>query len=76
MTECACSTATDETDGAEEAGLGVVHLQRQQLAGEAEHQVGERPEARVVHLGPVQRQAVRERHGGGVQVEEVSGSNR
>lgn len=51
-------TSTDEADGAEQARLRVVHLQRQQLPGKRKHQVCERAEARVVHLGPVQGQAV------------------
>lgn len=56
------STSWYETDGAEESGLGVVHLDGQQLVGEGEDQVSQRPEARVVHLGPVQGQSVREGH--------------
>lgn len=44
------STSTEQADGAEQARLRVVHLQRT-------------PEPGVVHLRPVQRQSVRERHG-------------
>ena len=56
-------TSRDETDGAEEACLCVVHLDGQQLVGKSEHQVGERAEASVVHLRPVEGQPVREGHG-------------
>lgn len=56
-------TSAQKADGAEQARLSVVHLQRQQLVGEGEHQVGERPEAGVVHLRAVERQAVGEGHG-------------
>ena len=55
-------TSTDQADGAEKAGLRVVHLQRQELAGEGEHQVSQRAKAGVVHLGSIQGQAVRKRH--------------
>ena len=30
-------TSTDQADGAEKASLRVIHLQRQELAGEGEH---------------------------------------
>ena len=53
-----CSTSTQQADAAEQARLGIVHLQGQQRVGEGEHQVCQRAEAGVVHLGPVQRQAV------------------
>lgn len=56
-------TSRDETDGAEEACLRVVHLDGQQLVGKSEHQVGERAEASVVHLRPVEGQPVRKGHG-------------
>lgn len=56
-------TSGDETDGAEEACLRVVHLDGQQLVGKSEHQVGERAEAGVVHLRPVEGQPVRKGHG-------------
>lgn len=46
-------TSADETDGAEQPRLGVVHLQRQQLTGKSKHQVCERAKAGVMHLGPV-----------------------
>lgn len=56
-------TSRDETDGAEEACLRVVHLDGQQLVGKSEHQVGEWAEASVVHLRPVESQPVRKGHG-------------
>lgn len=56
-------TSGDETDGAEEACLRVVHLDGQQLVGESEHQVGEWAEASVVHLRPVEGQPVWKGHG-------------
>lgn len=56
-------TSRDETDGTEEACLRVVHLDGQQLVGKSEHQVGERPEASVVHLRPVEGQSIRKGHG-------------
>lgn len=56
-------TSRDETDGTEEACLRVVHLDGQQLVGKSEHQVGERAEASVVHLRPVEGQPVRKGHG-------------
>lgn len=46
-------TSTQQTDGAEQPRLSVVHLQRDQLVGEGKDQVGERSEAGVVHLGSV-----------------------
>ena len=52
------STSTQQADAAEQAGLCIVHLQGQQLVGEGKHQVCERAEASVVHLGPVQGQPV------------------
>lgn len=55
-------TSADETDGAEEPRLGVVHLQRQKLTSEGKHQICERAEAGVVHLSSVESQAIRERH--------------
>ena len=67
------STSTQQADGAEQPRLGVVHLQRQQLVGEGEHQVGERPEAGVVHLCAVQGQPVGEGHG--VLVRRVAGAD-
>lgn len=54
----AYSTSTQQADGAEQARLCIVHLQREQLVSEGEHQVSERTKAGVVHLGPVQRQTV------------------
>lgn len=56
-------TSRDETDGTEEACLRVVHLDGQQLVGKSEHQVGERAEASVVHLRPVEGQSIRKGHG-------------
>lgn len=56
-------TSTQQTDGAQEPRLSIVHLQRQQLVGESKHEVRQRPEAGVVHLSAVQRQPIRERHG-------------
>lgn len=44
------STSRDKADGAEEATLCVVHLQRQQLAGEREDMVSQRSKAGVVDL--------------------------
>lgn len=55
-------TSRDEADGRQQSRLRVVHLDGQQLVGESEHQICERPEAGVVHLCAVQRQTVRERH--------------
>lgn len=60
---CLAPTSADEADGTEQPRLGIVHLQRQQLVGEGEDEVGEGPEAGVVHLRAVQRQPVREGHG-------------
>lgn len=45
-----CHTSTQQTDGAEEPGLCVVHLQRKELVGKGKHQVGKGTEAGVVHL--------------------------
>lgn len=56
-------TSRDETDGAEEACLCVVHLDGQQLVGKSEHQVCEWAEASIVHLRPVEGQPIREGHG-------------
>lgn len=56
-------TSGDETDGAEEACLCVVHLDGQQLVGKGEHQVGEWAEASVVHLRSIEGQPVRKGHG-------------
>lgn len=56
-------TSRDETDGTEEACLRVIHLDGQQLVGKSEHQVGERAEASVVHLRPVEGQSIRKGHG-------------
>lgn len=56
-------TSADEADGTEQPSFRVIHLQGQQLVGEGEDQVCERPEASVVHLGPIERQPVGEGHG-------------
>lgn len=45
-----CHTSTQQTDGAEEPRLSVVHLQGKELVGKGKHQVGEWTEAGVVHL--------------------------
>lgn len=67
------STSAEQADGAEQPCLRVVHLQRQQLVGEGEHQVRERPEAGVVHLCAVEGQSVGEGHG--VLVWRVAGAD-
>ena len=51
-------TSTQQTDGAEQPRLRIVHLQRKELVGEGEHQVGEGTEAGVVHLGSVERESI------------------
>lgn len=56
-------TSADEADGAEQPGLSVVHLQGQELPRKGEDEVCKGPKAGVVHLGTVQGQPVRERHG-------------
>ena len=56
-------TSRDQADGAEEPALRVVHLQRQQLSGESENLICERPESGVVDLSAGQGQAVGEGHG-------------
>lgn len=77
---CFCSefcwallTSWDETNGAEQTRLCVVHLDGQQLVGKREHQVSERAEARVVHLSPVQGQSIWKSHG--VLVRSVPGTD-
>lgn len=46
-------TSTQQTDGAEQPCLSIIHLQGKELVGKGEHQVGEWTEAGVVHLGSV-----------------------
>lgn len=67
------SVFTNETNSAEKTSFRVVHLQRQQLIGKSENQVGEWPEARIVHLGSVEGKAVRKGHG--VLLRGVPGAN-
>lgn len=55
-------TSTDEADGAEQACLCVIHLQGQQLTSKSKDQVCEWTKASIMHLGPVQSQAVWECH--------------
>lgn len=56
-------TSRHEADGAEEAALGVVHLQRQQLPCKREHLICQRPKSSVVDLSAGQGQTIREGHG-------------
>lgn len=69
----ASSTSRDETDGAEEAALCVVHLQRQQLAGECEDLIRQRSKPGIVDLSAGQGQPVGEGHG--VLVRSVASAN-
>ncbi len=48
-----CNTSTQQTDGAEQPCLCIIHLQGKELVGKGEDQVGERTEAGIVHLGSV-----------------------
>lgn len=48
-----CHTSTQQTDGAEQPCLCIVHLQRKELVGKGKNQVGKGAEASVVHLGSV-----------------------
>lgn len=49
----ACCTSTQQTDGAEQPCLCIVHLQGKELVSESKNQVGEGTKAGVVHLGSV-----------------------
>lgn len=51
-------TSTDEADGTEKPCLCVVHLQRQQLTSKSKNQVCEWTKASVMHLCPVESQAI------------------
>lgn len=56
-------TSTDQADGTEQSCLRVIHLQGQELPSKGKDEVCEGPKASIVHLGAVQGQPIRERHG-------------